>query len=452
MTTSWTDNPATSTTHIRTVHINELRNAVDKDLTAVGLPTYAWTDNPVTTTTHIRAVHFTEIRTAIQTLWTHAGQGTVPNWSVGSAPSPSRQISARDMNDLRTWVDQYDPASIIGAQWTNNGRNWAGKAGWDIELVYATNPSSGFDLTTVGGRVQSAHAAGRNVLVRVDYAPGQSMPPEDNDADRTTYVNFLESVCKTPNYNQNAWGYIIGNEYNRTAENGGGTPITPTWYARVFNGYNAPVGDTGNAYQFIKSYQPGAHVLVGPVGPYNSDAGSDDGSHYTISMPWLDYFNEVCLNIHTGATNKGLAVDGFAIHAYGRTGPDGTANGGANEPHNDVQGGGWATGAWAGFTVYKNWRDIIDDQKFPSAPIWITETNTDQGTNPPAQSNNSYPSGWYQQALGEISGAGARFWAVCWFVDVDYGSGWTNDSLTDQTGKCAQANNDFNNALTATTY
>jgi hypothetical protein len=143
---------------------------------------------------------------------------------------------------------------MIGAMWTNNGRNWNNKAGWDIDLVYATNPSSGFDFNTVGNRVQSSYQSGRNVLVRVDYAPGQSMPPTNNDSARTTYVLFLQQLCQDSRYHNSVWGYIIGNEYNKRSENGGGTPITPTWYARVYNGYSAPVSDTGNAYQMIKTY------------------------------------------------------------------------------------------------------------------------------------------------------------------------------------------------------
>jgi hypothetical protein len=187
-------------------------------------------------------------------------------------------------------------------------------------------------------------------------------------------------------------------------------------------------------------------VLVGAVGPWSPDANSDDGSTYSINMPWLNYFNEVCRNVYSMVSSKG-PIDGFAIHAYGRTGIDGTANGGANEPHTDVQGTGWATGAWAGFTVYKNWRDIIN-QRNTSTPIWITETNTDTD----APSSSSYPSGWYLQALAEIENQGARFYTVCWFVDQNIGGGWSNDCLTNPTGKCVEANNDFNYALTSTSY
>jgi hypothetical protein len=87
--------------------------------------------------------------------------------------------------------------------------------------------------------------------------------------------------------------------------------------------------------------------------------------------------------------------------------------------------------------------------------MWITETNTDTD----AHSNQSYPSGWYLQALDEISvNGGPRFWALCWFVDRNYGvsdpntQGWWFDSLTQAINNCAYANNDFNSALTNTSY
>jgi hypothetical protein len=110
---TWTNNPATTSTHVRAVHINEVRGAVNSRRSAVGLATVTWTDDPsVMTTTHIRAVHFTELRSAIQDLWTHQGMGALPGWSAGSAPAPgTRQIKASDINDLRTWLDQYSAAA-----------------------------------------------------------------------------------------------------------------------------------------------------------------------------------------------------------------------------------------------------------------------------------------------------------------------------------------------------
>ena len=101
VTLPWSDSPATSAVHVRARHVNELRNTVDRNRRAANLSAVAWTDNPVSSAAHIRSVHFTEIRAAIPS--------SVPigAWSMGNPPSSSRQVSARDMNDLRGWVDQF---------------------------------------------------------------------------------------------------------------------------------------------------------------------------------------------------------------------------------------------------------------------------------------------------------------------------------------------------------
>lgn len=116
----WTDDPANTSIHIRTIHVNELRGAVDTLRSDVSLPAYTWTDNPVSTTTHMRAIHFTELRSALNDVWTAKGMGPMPNWSLGSAPNTGRQISARDMNDLRHWVNTVDPPyALNGLHWQN---------------------------------------------------------------------------------------------------------------------------------------------------------------------------------------------------------------------------------------------------------------------------------------------------------------------------------------------
>lgn len=111
MSTSWTDPNLTIQTRIRAVHINELRSVVSQNRTAAGLAPYAWTDSPAWYGARIRAAHFAELRTAIQDLWTYLAMGSIPNWSVGSAPSASRQVSLRDTEDLRNWIDAYQTAA-----------------------------------------------------------------------------------------------------------------------------------------------------------------------------------------------------------------------------------------------------------------------------------------------------------------------------------------------------
>ncbi|GEM_PF-5734510 len=103
---NWTDNPATSSTHIRAVHLNEIRWTVDRNRQVAGMAAFGWHDTPITNVVHIRAIHFTEIRAAI------LQHMSLPNWSYGSDPIPGggRPISARDINDLRAWTDQFSTA------------------------------------------------------------------------------------------------------------------------------------------------------------------------------------------------------------------------------------------------------------------------------------------------------------------------------------------------------
>jgi hypothetical protein len=104
--------------------------------------------------------------------------------------------------------------------------------------------------------------------------------------------------------------------------------------------------------------------------------------------------------------------------------------------------------------TYKNWRDVIDSDTsgtFAGAPLWITETNTRTD----APSEDSYPSGWYQEALKEIHDSNAdweRIMSVCWFVDRNYDTHWASEALTNPQGRCEDANDDFNDALLHTPY
>jgi hypothetical protein len=143
---SWTDNAANPSTRIRAVHINELRSAVDLLRTSPpcsSLGPYPWTDNPIATSTHIRVVHFTELRSAIQDLWNCHGLGSLPNWSVGSAPSTSRQVSARDINDLRGWVNKVAPTLAL------NGLHWQSPVA-----------ESGTQLNSLGSQAQVSLSPG----------------------------------------------------------------------------------------------------------------------------------------------------------------------------------------------------------------------------------------------------------------------------------------------------
>jgi hypothetical protein len=100
----WTDDPVTTETPIKAVHVNELRRAIDTLRSQADLASFTWTDDPIMAGgTVIRAIHFLELRQAIQDLWEFARLGTLPAWTAGSPPSPERVVFTSDVNDLRCW-------------------------------------------------------------------------------------------------------------------------------------------------------------------------------------------------------------------------------------------------------------------------------------------------------------------------------------------------------------
>ncbi len=101
----WTDDPVTTETPIKAVHVNELRRAIDGQRRQHSLPPFAWTDDPVIARyTAIRAIHFLELRQAVQDLWNAVDLRPLPDWTCGSPPSPERVIFASDITDIRGWI------------------------------------------------------------------------------------------------------------------------------------------------------------------------------------------------------------------------------------------------------------------------------------------------------------------------------------------------------------
>lgn len=101
----WTDDPVTTDTPIKAVHVNELRRAVDRQRRLIGLPMAAWTDDPVIAGyTLIRAIHMLELQAAIQEIGSVCGLGQLPPWTAGSPPASGHVIHASDLNDLRGWL------------------------------------------------------------------------------------------------------------------------------------------------------------------------------------------------------------------------------------------------------------------------------------------------------------------------------------------------------------
>lgn len=338
----------------------------------------------------------------------------------------------------------------LGVVFADPNRQWYGRSGWDVQITYARLEDKNQDREYWGPdglaeRVQQSAAKGLRVLVRVDYAQGQSIPPANDHLALTEYLQYAQRLARDERL-RDVYGYIIGSGYNEMASNSFAPqqPVTAQWYARVFNGYSEPLARTDNVVQTIRQANPRARVLVGPVRPWSFDQNGERTS--AIDMPWLNYFNTLVAAIDETAQRKAAAgiplaaPDGFAINAPGRlSARELVGRSGADEPRLDLRRAEWK-GAQAGFRVYRDWLDIINAYSTTrSLPVYITATNTfttDEGI-VPAQ---NYVRGWLTTALEQVNQED-QIQAVCWFIDRDRSgdSRWDTFSLFKSPGRLIDA-------------
>lgn len=352
------------------------------------------------------------------------------------------------------------PASVNDAMPTKLGvvfahpeRNWHNRRGWNVELTYAQLVDEAYwGIDDLAARVEAATDKGLLVLVRVDYAEGQSIPPANDYVALDIYLNYVSRLARDTRL-KHVYAYIIGSGYNSDGNNAQApeNKVTPEWYARVFIGYRAPVRQQDNVLQTIRKENPAVRVLVGPVTPWRPD--QDGALRYSIDVPWLNYFNTLTDAINQTAEAKmslgiGLtAPDGFAVQAFGR--PDAAElrnTERANEPAVALRLPQWG-GAQAGFRVYQDWLNIINAHSHTQAlPVYITATNTyqpDSGVEP-AQ---NYPAGWLTAAY-EVVNAEPQIVALCWFLDLfAHDAQWRYFSLTNPQGLMADAAHEFDALL-----
>ncbi len=342
----------------------------------------------------------------------------------------------------------------LGVVFANPNRDWHGRSGWDVELTYARlADKEHWGVDSLAARVQHAAAQGLRVLVRVDYAQGQSVPPTNDHIALTEYLQYLQRLARDDRL-QPVYGYIIGSSYNARDSNlfAPDRPVTPAWYARVFNGFGEAVNHTDNALQVIRAQDPSARVLVGPLQPWNREQSGDQP--YAINVPWLNYMNTLVASLNAGAQEKSavgissMAPDGFAVQAPGRPdAPELQDRSPADEPRAELSRAEWG-GAQAGFRVYRDWMVVIN--AYPTTrglPIFITSSNTftpDQAT-VPAQ---NYPRGWLSAAL-DVVNREPQIEAFCWFLDDDRSGDtrWDLFSLSQHAGRMVDAADEFDALL-----
>jgi hypothetical protein len=354
-------------------------------------------------------------------------------------------------------VTATPPASLvptkIGVVFANPQRDWHSRSGWDVELTYALEAETGYwgidDLTE---RVQQATRNSLRVLVRVDYARGQSLPPADDYAALGVYLDYLRRLARDDRL-QAVYGYVIGSGFNTSSSNQQAADhlVTPEWYARIFNGYGVDPLRRDNVVETIRLENSAVRVLVGPVRPWIAD--QDGANTYLMNVPWLNYMNTLVAAIDaSAAANESLGIastapDGFALQSPGR--PDAVEFGGQiqpDEPRRELPRPEWH-GAQAGFRVYRDWLAIINAYPYTQhLPAYITSTNTftpDQNI-PPAE---NYPRGWLTAALEEVNSE-PQIQALCWFMDhIPNDPQWEKFRLTEPQGLLLDAEEELDGLL-----
>jgi hypothetical protein len=352
--------------------------------------------------------------------------------------------------DARTRPAPPGIPTQLGVVFAAPGRDWHGRAGWSVELLYCrAADGQRWGQHGLADTVAGASRAGLRTLVRVAYDVGQSIPPADDQVALAGFLDCLERAARDDRL-QGVYGYVIGSGFNTAAENRLGAPVTARWYARVFNGYGLAPGRGDTVVERLRAANPRARVLVGPVTPWATDQAGElpDPS----GAPWLDYMNTLVAALDEAARARaaaGVALtapDGFAVQAPGRVDAPALGGRGAEEPRTDLPDPRWP-GAQAGFRVYRDWLAIVNRHGSTAGrPLYITATNTfvaDAGV-PPAQ---NYPAGWLRTALAVVA-AEPQVRALIWFLDEPTEDGaWDFFSLTRRAGRLVDAADDLDALL-----
>lgn len=335
-------------------------------------------------------------------------------------------------------------------------RDWHNRQGWVVDMTYMrladdeVDPYWGVDA--LAARLAQSRRKGLRTLVRVEFDRDQTLPPTDDHLALSEYLAYLQRLAQDDRL-VDVYGYIIGTSMNSDDANqqSSDRPLTPSWVARIINGYGEDPTHNDNALAVMRTANPTVRVLVGPVRPWIWDQDAEPG--YPLDMPWLNYMEALASSLDLGATTKAQAnvaggvPDGFAIQAPGRPlALELEGVNGAEEPRHQLARAEW-NGAQAGFQVYREWITIIDRYtSLQGLPVYIKSTNTytpDEGV-PPAQ---NYPRGWLTTAYSVVN-ADPRVHAMCWFLDLIPGdNSWDAFSLSRGQGRLLYAAEEFDALL-----
>lgn len=333
------------------------------------------------------------------------------------------------------------PVETLGAMWPHPDRNYYGRPTSGVELIYREGGSP--DLSREGAKRRIALMMQRGItrkILRIDDQPGQTLPETNNNDALHIYLDFCFSVASDPDL-KHFDAYIAGNEPNLKSEYRlTGKTLTPTWVARVVTGHSRLSSETDNVFQYIKTANPNAEVLVPPVAPYSPDNSGQfwykppDGRHNL--SPWELYAYELYWRVVNNNFHVPYKDLKLSWHTYSRVGTDGTKNGGKMEPWRDTREGTYQ--AQFGFKAYKDFISAFAAVTGGDSPVIdITEWNTLTD----GESVNNYPAGLEQEALKVLSFT-PNIKSFNPFVDQNFGGGWQHTAITGGTGRLPSWNND----------
>jgi hypothetical protein len=240
------------------------------------------------------------------------------------------------------------------------------KGMYSLEMIYTTQYSN---PTSERSKLQNIVNKGFRVILRLDYAPGATIPPTNDWNNRYNFAMKARQIAQ--DLGDLVYMYVIGNE-----------PLTmvpaPTavWMAYVFNGY-----DSNCVYRKIKEVRPTAMVSLFAPGGW---PGSND----------LTFFDTVLNNVFTDASGR-PQIDAFSLHAY-----SGASTISDTTPEDPRYASGLDFGA---FRVYAR---RIYERYGTIKPIFITETNSQwyfgQWDGTPRYSQDVYRNDWMKEAYQAI--------------------------------------------------
>jgi hypothetical protein len=341
----------------------------------------------------------------------------------------------------------------LGVVFANPERDWNNRSGWNVELTYARQAEADYwGVDDLAERAEMATGKGLRILVRVDYDQGQSLPPTDDFEALDSYLRYIRRLARDERL-KNVYGYVMGSGANANSSNSQApqSPVTPEWYARVFNGYGTDPTHTDNVVEVARSENPTVRVLVGPVRPWITDQTGQ--RRFRIDTPWLNYMNTLVAYIDASASAKAaigisnIAPDGFALQAPGRPNAlELASESGAQEPLMDLHSPKW-NNAQMGFRVFEDWLEIINSYTYTRGlPVYLTSTNTSQPDNDVKPAEN-YPRGWLTNAL-QVVNQEPQIKALCWFIDFfPNDQRWELFSLTNPAGLNLDAAQEFDELL-----